>query len=154
MSERVCGTCGACCKVYKIDEPFQKAAGAWCTHWKRGSGCAIYADRPETCRRYRCAWIKGFGRDEDRPDATRVVIDSAPAMFDDKDDRALRMTEVSVGGLRSDYARRVTDSTLATNVYVLHYTIDGKRRLFLPKQRVLTPDIHAQLTAAGIEVFQ
>lgn len=48
------------------------------------AGCGIYADRPESCRTFRCQWLRGMLEvdgtvDTDlRPDACGVVFDYQP----------------------------------------------------------------------------
>ena len=54
--ERMCGKCSLCCKLNKI-AVLDKPTGKWCIHCKIGSGCTIYADRPEICREYRCLYL-------------------------------------------------------------------------------------------------
>jgi hypothetical protein len=54
--ERNCGKCSLCCKLNKI-AALDKPTGKWCMHCKIGSGCAIYADRPDICREYRCLYL-------------------------------------------------------------------------------------------------
>lgn len=83
--KRECGECRLCCKVLSIDEEgegdengryaFHKRPGKWCEHAKPG-GCAIYHDasKPISCANFLCAWLEGFGDEEDRPDKNKVVI--------------------------------------------------------------------------------
>ncbi len=73
-----CDGCTACCKMLKIEE-LNKPAHSWCAHCKIGSGCGIYAARPESCRIYECVWLQSQrgGKPlppEMRPDKSRVVI--------------------------------------------------------------------------------
>ncbi|MEK7435432.1 MAG: hypothetical protein AAB150_00950 [Pseudomonadota bacterium] len=73
-----CDGCTACCKVLKIEE-LNKPAHTWCAHCRIGSGCGIYATRPESCRVYECVWLQSQrgGRPlpaEMRPDKSRVVM--------------------------------------------------------------------------------
>lgn len=56
VMERTCGACSLCCKLNKI-AALDKPTGQWCVHCKIGSGCGIYADRPEICREYRCLYL-------------------------------------------------------------------------------------------------
>jgi hypothetical protein len=53
---RSCGTCTLCCKVLRIPE-LDKAHGVWCRHARPGHGCAIYADRPQSCRNFVCGYL-------------------------------------------------------------------------------------------------
>ena len=72
---RSCGTCVACCKVMSIDVPsLQKPAGVLCQHCT-GSGCGIYARRPEPCQTYYCLWRRvPTMPDELRPDKAGVIF--------------------------------------------------------------------------------
>ena len=54
--ERSCGTCTLCCKVLRIVE-LAKPHGVWCQHARTGQGCAIYSDRPPSCRAFRCGYL-------------------------------------------------------------------------------------------------
>lgn len=54
--ERACGKCSLCCKLNKI-EVLDKPTGHWCEHCRIGTGCAIYAERPEICRAYNCLYL-------------------------------------------------------------------------------------------------
>jgi len=71
---RPCGGCKACCYVLeskaldmKIREMCQFACEAGCSKWG--------PDRPNECRKYRCAWAMGLGEEEDRPDLSGVLVD-------------------------------------------------------------------------------
>jgi hypothetical protein len=53
-----------------------KPGNVWCEHAAPpGSGCAIYATRPDGCRRFMCNWLKDptLG-DEWRPELSKVVV--------------------------------------------------------------------------------
>ncbi|NEX92118.1 YkgJ family cysteine cluster protein [Caulobacter sp. 17J65-9] len=69
-----CGDCSLCCKLLGIAS-IAKEPGSWCGHYRRGSGCGIYADRPGECRAFMCEWLlsKDFG-DEWRPDRAKFVM--------------------------------------------------------------------------------
>lgn len=54
--ERTCGKCSLCCKLNKVAD-LDKPTGIWCTHCAIGSGCTIYADRPQSCREYNCLYL-------------------------------------------------------------------------------------------------
>ncbi len=72
--ERSCGECGMCCKLMGV-EALAKPPHAWCGHFRKGAGCAIYADRPKACADYACYWLqaKHLGP-EWRPDRARFVL--------------------------------------------------------------------------------
>lgn len=72
--ERSCGDCGMCCKLMGV-QALAKPPHAWCGHFRKGAGCAIYADRPRACADYACYWLqaKHLGP-EWRPDRARFVL--------------------------------------------------------------------------------
>jgi hypothetical protein len=71
---RACGSCMMCCKVPAIEE-FAKPPGVWCRHAMSGKGCAIYADRPGSCRKFYCLWMQddSFGP-EWKPEKAKFVV--------------------------------------------------------------------------------
>ena len=56
VAGRSCGSCSLCCKVVAVDE-LAKPIGAWCPHCDRQKGCAIYEQRPPSCRMFICQWM-------------------------------------------------------------------------------------------------
>jgi hypothetical protein len=72
-----------CCTVLRVDE-IGKPAGSPCAKLAAGGGCGIHETRPGICRAYRCAWLEGKFREEDRPDLLGAVVDFTPrgASFD------------------------------------------------------------------------
>ena len=56
VAGRSCGSCSLCCKVVAVDE-LAKPIGAWCPHCHRQKGCAIYEQRPPSCRMFICQWM-------------------------------------------------------------------------------------------------
>lgn len=78
-----CGNCTLCCTVMKVTMPHPappKPAHTPCQHCT-GAGCAIYADRPESCQTFMCWWLGSQAVKELRlphalrPDRTGVVLD-------------------------------------------------------------------------------
>lgn len=71
---RSCGSCGLCCKIMGVSE-IRKAAGDWCQHWSASKGCAIYADRPPSCRIFDCWYRSDIGSPEVwNPVKSRMVV--------------------------------------------------------------------------------
>jgi hypothetical protein len=73
-----CGDCDLCCRLLAIEE-LGKAAGPLCDHYV--GACAIYEDRPASCRGFRCQWLKSESlapafrmEPEWRPDRANLVI--------------------------------------------------------------------------------
>lgn len=84
---RECGPCYGCCKVYSIEGLPEyealKPSGEVCKHVtdNENARCGIYASRPNTCRVYKCLWMRDgdspkrlFYADE-RPDKVGIVFD-------------------------------------------------------------------------------
>ena len=78
MQNRECGECNVCCFEAAINEgTFVKPAEQRCMYLKEGSkGCLIFgtSKRPHMCKQYECAWKKGVGDLNDRPDISGVMI--------------------------------------------------------------------------------
>ena len=75
---RPCGECTACCRSIAIHE-FDKKTNVGCRHI--GAGCSIYAERPEACQHFECAWLRemtGFKDASMRPDRCGVVAAGGP----------------------------------------------------------------------------
>jgi hypothetical protein len=53
---RTCGGCTGCCRILPIRE-LEKPANVTCTHCNVGLGCGIYAQRPQVCQTFVCAWL-------------------------------------------------------------------------------------------------
>jgi len=75
---RECGECTLCCRLLPVPQ-LDKPAGARCPHQRHSCGCAIYADRPNSCRLWVCRWlINDDTGDLRRPDRSHYVIDIMP----------------------------------------------------------------------------
>ena len=68
---RECGDCSACCTHGGVPE-IAKPPGQPCPH--DCGGCDIYATRPQGCRDFVCAWLRGVGAESDRPDKSGVIL--------------------------------------------------------------------------------
>lgn len=76
---KTCGECEVCCTLMGVKE-IGKLAGQECLHVTSGKGCAIYSERPESCRTFECLWklsTSGILTEKDRPDKCGVML--APA---------------------------------------------------------------------------
>lgn len=69
---RRCGPCVACCTTMGVSE-LEKPFNAPCEHM--GTGCDIYATRPQSCQVFECLWLQGHGRPEHRPDRLGITLD-------------------------------------------------------------------------------
>jgi len=93
VEERSCGECIACCVYPHIDEPeLKKDNMVHCQNLSlpedpppgilfmgvdKCQNCKIYPDRPKTCSNYTCAWLQGYGADDDRPDKSLILVDNS-----------------------------------------------------------------------------
>lgn len=58
---RSCGPCSMCCKLLPI-AALDKPHDQWCAYCRPGrGGCAIYENRPPTCRSFACNWLADPG---------------------------------------------------------------------------------------------
>ena len=73
---RACGPCQACCELPTVPE-LKKPMFTRCANLC-AEGCAIYAERPDTCRVFVCAWLRGDAllADEDRPDQLGLMLET------------------------------------------------------------------------------
>jgi hypothetical protein len=76
VAGRECGTCNVCCVALTIDDPaLQKPQGFRCRNARRDNSCAIYDDRPQTCRSFFCGWrLLPWVRATMRPDGSDVLV--------------------------------------------------------------------------------
>jgi hypothetical protein len=73
---RDCGSCNVCCVALTIDDAeLQKLQGYRCKNALPDNSCAIYALRPQTCRRFNCGWrLLKWVRQTLRPDLSGVLV--------------------------------------------------------------------------------
>lgn len=79
-TNRTCGECSLCCFTHGVSTSVRrlKAAGEWCEHCDKGSGCKVYDSRPIACFDFMCRWRAGEGADWHRPDLVDVVEEWMP----------------------------------------------------------------------------
>lgn len=70
-----CDGCTLCCKL--VDVPWMESpAGEYCRECIIGEGCKIYADAPDLCLRYDCAYSQTVKASEKfRPDNCHVIFE-------------------------------------------------------------------------------
>jgi hypothetical protein len=95
QEERPCGDCRACCTVLGVEE-LRKPNYTPCRH-ECSQGCAIYQDRPSSCRVFNCWWKIGMV-DGKRPDKSGIIVDSLST--------CVRIWEAKPGALRCPMNRR------------------------------------------------
>lgn len=111
---RICGPCTLCCKVLGIPE-VPTPADVWCPHAHKGNGCDIYADRPEPCRSFVCAWLAGELPLWARPDKIHGVVNGVIA----SEVQAIQITEdPGWPHFASDALEPVLQHVYASGVYV------------------------------------
>lgn len=124
---RQCGECQACCWGVPIVEGLHQADGTRerAYLWEKPAGqkceklsmfgCGDYAERPPSCRNFRCMWLEGQFSDQDRPDHSGAILWHSAS--------GLRFAEAYPGGLDNprgqelikqfgDLIRPVTSETL------------------------------------------
>lgn len=76
IPDRECGSCNVCCVALTInDVALQKVQGYRCKNAQPDNQCAIYEDRPQTCRKFECGWrLLKWVRPGLRPDRSGVLI--------------------------------------------------------------------------------
>src|SRR5262245_21162621 len=63
-----------CCKLPYVAE-LAKPVDTWCAHARPGhGGCAIYPDRPRTCREFVCGWLAGAVDDVWYPARCKMIL--------------------------------------------------------------------------------
>jgi hypothetical protein len=78
MTERTCGTCTLCCKLFPVP-PLNKLAGQWCPHVVQGRGCGIHETRPQLCRAFDCQWIENSDLGPEwKPEYCKFVLSIYP----------------------------------------------------------------------------
>jgi hypothetical protein len=74
--QRRCRQCDACCTVLAVEEVAKPEFERCDYQGQSKPGCAIYEERPESCRIWSCAWLQGFGTGNDRPDKLGLILDA------------------------------------------------------------------------------
>lgn len=90
VERRTCGDCTACCTVAAVAE-LEKPADTACRHAVAG-GCAIYEERPQSCRAFHCGWRRlPWLPTMFRPDRCGVIVmlEHAPAAANPFDRKCL-----------------------------------------------------------------
>lgn len=120
---RECGSCSLCCKLLVVPE-LGKAGGVWCGRFSKGRGCTAYEERPESCRVFSCAWLRGGVGEHWRPDRSRMVIGF-------REDEGRKVMEISVDPGCRNYElepwRSDIERFLGEGRYGVEILVQGKR---------------------------
>jgi len=145
--DRRCRDCDACCVVVAVEE-IAKPEQERCPHQgKHGKpGCAIYDERPTSCREWRCGWLEGFGTSKDRPDKGGIILDSTLTIGGP----TVQAREVWAGAFHMPRARIAIEGFARQVAVVLMYR-DGGRKLIGPPHIVarMIQAAHDGTAAAG-----
>lgn len=130
---RVCGGCVACCKTHAVVE-IRKLDGVWCPHVNATrTGCSVYTTRPMSCATFKCAWLKGSGGENERPDKVRVVCTTETIEYRGRKINWCTIIEVSHGALKSAYGIARTKQLRDDGWVVEHFNIGStSQTIFLP----------------------
>jgi hypothetical protein len=159
---RVCGKCRLCCKTLPIDEAgrledgtpyeFHKPAAKWCEHAWSG-GCSVYGKpppkRPIACHTFTCLWLAGCGREQHRPDKSRVIATAKAAR-----DGTLFATidEDYPGASKIGHGRAMRDWLRDKNAHVVAVNLDktDEVEVWLPYAKA--PRLTPRQAAIGMDV--
>jgi hypothetical protein len=119
-------------------------------YWSQEKCCEIHDDRPRECRSFRCSWLRGYGAEQDRPDLSKVVIDTVPHLPPDAPDLIVRIAEVGVGGFQQEYAQRLVRSFIENGFFVLAMHLGGLREVLGPAGRPIPTDVLVRAKAMGM----
>lgn len=155
---RTCGDCEACCYALGVtEEEFGKGAmvAPEFTHCQHQlgkatdgvcSGCAIYEDRPQSCRAFRCAWLDGFSFGSLperflRPDLFGAILWDMP---NTKWGTLAAVSEAWPGSLERSSVRLLVEVLASQRLTILLWP--GGRRILGPEQ--IMPQVREDLQAA------
>jgi hypothetical protein len=102
INGRTCDTCTACCFTHAVTT-IAKPGSEWCPHCEIGSGCRIYAARPEQCREFSCHWLQGWASENDRPDRLKVVLGGIDVNVAGRRVRLVQFIETAMGAMDQDH---------------------------------------------------
>lgn len=71
---RSCDSCTSCCYNTRVLE-LNKPERVLCINCK-DSACAIYENRPESCRSFSCAWLQGEMFDIQKPNLSGMMVEN------------------------------------------------------------------------------
>jgi len=148
--KRLCGDCTACCFTHAVSE-LKKSDGQLCRHCKN-EACAIYSHRPQSCRDFRCEWLKGFGPDHWRPDKIGLLLDFVA------DERLiskclLQIWEIRPNIFSSAAAKQIIDQVAKRQIAIACFHLDGKKQFILPAGVALPLEAKTAIEKEGFRVL-
>jgi Fe-S-cluster containining protein len=118
---RKCGPCYACCIYLGIAE-LKKWPAQTCKYLDGSLGaetrCSIYPKRPTACQTYACAWVKGLGSEDLRPDLSGLLITPYEPYFPDSGSMSITITITDLkkcGTLEAGPLRQVLDIIISSS---------------------------------------
>lgn len=119
---RECGSCNACCIHLKFDDKPQHIP---CIKLSEGR-CEAYEERPDFCRSFLCAWIRGALWPAARPDMCGVLVQ----LVDDKAESfVVNAVECREGALDRNWSVVAACKSLQCRAVRLRY-LDGRTVVF------------------------
>jgi hypothetical protein len=135
---RTCNGCTACCKTHAVEE-VGSIAGIWCPQCQIGVKCLIYEDRPLGCRRYSCVWLQGKGKESDRPDRLKIVMDYLDVQFRDEEIPIFNFWEVEKGSIDQPRVQQIMITNIKAGNIVVHRSLYEPPTYYFPKG-MFSPD--------------
>ena len=128
---RTCGDCTACCTVLAVHE-LDKPVNTVCKY-DAGGSCAIYSERPQSCRDYECLWLvsEEWMRLAERPDRVGVILD-----LGNTDRTMLTARQVRPGAFSETTAKKMLNRLAGRAV--IYLLDDDRRRIMGPSELVRT----------------
>src|SRR5215469_7273582 len=121
-----CGSCTLCCKLLGVKE-LSKPDGIWCEFCKKGEGCTIYVNRPESCREFKCGYLINALPEEFRPDRVKMVITGTSKEIEA---HIVHVDPSYPGAYREGNGKRLIEALLAATSYNNVVLCIGNRRRF------------------------
>ena len=135
QTTRSCGGCTECCFTHMIrtDTGLFKDMFTDCMHCTSGVGCMVYdSGRPDGCKTMSCAWLRGVGADNDRPDKTNVVLSETHTAFGSM----FAITASNADALNSPFVETLTDEYLRRGYLVAREDTTGRREAVVARGRM------------------
>lgn len=125
---RPCGECSECCKGqllgHSYGNPFGK--GKKCIFLVK-ENCSIYESRPETCRKYQCAWSQGILDIDMRPDIVGLMV----SVENDKTGKQfLRSMETRPDNISYESYKKIENSAVKLQTYLKKVKYNNEHNIY------------------------